>query len=156
MPDDAELARIEEVIQPVLRDHGLELVDVDWRGVRPRGVLRVFVDQAGGVRVEDCERVSRELGDILDVAGLIEGGIRLGGVLARAGSAPPQGARVPVGDRQAGALLGGRGSGVQRSPGRGGGPIGWCSSARGSRVEVPRAALTKARLDIEIPWARRT
>ncbi len=73
MPDDAQLARIEEVIQPVLREHGLELVDLDWRGVRPRGVLRVFVDKMGGVRVADCERLSRELGDILDVAGMIEG-----------------------------------------------------------------------------------
>ena len=56
MADDAQLARIEEVIQPVLRDRGLELVDVDWRASRPRGILKVAVDKPGGVRVEDCER----------------------------------------------------------------------------------------------------
>src|SRR3970282_2408804 len=64
--------RIEEVVQPVLHDHGLTLVDLEWRGHRPRGMLRVFVDKAGGVRVEDCQRASRELGDVLDAAGLIE------------------------------------------------------------------------------------
>ena len=69
--DEREL-QIEEVVQPVLRDHGLTLVDLEWRGPRPRGMLRVFVDKTGGVRVEDCQRVSRELGDVLDAAGLIE------------------------------------------------------------------------------------
>src|SRR5262245_2453686 len=80
MPDDAEGARvdaegarIEAVILPVLESYGLELVDVDWRRTRPRGILKIFVDKPGGVRVEDCERVSRELGDLLDVGGLMEG-----------------------------------------------------------------------------------
>ncbi len=36
------------------------------------GCCRLFVDKPGGVRVEDCQRVSRELGDVLDAAGLIE------------------------------------------------------------------------------------
>src|SRR5262245_59510338 len=77
MADDARLVRIEEVILPVLRDRGLELVDVDWQGAGPRGTLRVAVDKVGGVRVEDCERASRELGDVLDVAGVIDGGYDL-------------------------------------------------------------------------------
>jgi ribosome maturation factor RimP len=154
MLDDAGLAKIEEVIQPVLRDHGLELVDLDWRGGRPRGVLRVFVDKAGGVRVADCERVSRELGDILDVAGMIEGGYDLEvsspgldrtlrkerefrwavGKPVRcwiAGGQEFAGRLAEVGDAQ---LV------LERA---------------GQRVEVSRAALTKARLDVEVPWSRR-
>src|SRR5262249_16561749 len=51
MADDAQLARIEEVIQPVLRDRGLELVDVDWGGGRPEGGPRGVVWRAGGVAV---------------------------------------------------------------------------------------------------------
>src|SRR5262245_45329081 len=74
MADDARLARIEEVIQPVLRERGLELVDLDWRGAGPRGILKVAVDKAGGVRVEDCDGASLERGYVLDVAGLIVGG----------------------------------------------------------------------------------
>ena len=71
MQEDERIARIEEVIQPVLRDCGLELVDLEWRGQEQRGVLRLFIDKPGGVAIADCERVSREVGDVLDVEGLI-------------------------------------------------------------------------------------
>src|SRR6266850_1919723 len=63
--DEREL-QIEEVVQPVLRDRGLTLVDLEWRAHRPRGVLRVYVDKPGGVGIEDCQRASRELGDVLE------------------------------------------------------------------------------------------
>ena len=154
MPEDAQIALIEEVIQPVLRDHGLELVDLDWRGARPRGVLRVFVDKMGGVRLADCERLSRELGDILDVAGVIDGPYDLEvsspgldrplrkerefrwalGKPVRcwiAGGQEFVGRLAEVGDEQ---LI------LERA---------------GERFEVSRAALTKARLDVEVPWSRR-
>ena len=105
-------------MQPVLRDHGLTLVDLEWRGHRPRGVLRVFVDKPGGVRVEDCQRASRELGDVLDAAGADRGGVRSGSVVAGAGPPAPEGPRAPVGDRQARALLAGRRRGAPRAPRR--------------------------------------
>ena len=48
--DDAErMALIEEAVAPVVDAHGLELVDLEWRGLRPRGVLRLYVDKAGGI-----------------------------------------------------------------------------------------------------------
>jgi ribosome maturation factor RimP len=72
MQDDDRNVQIEEVVQPVLLDHGLTLVDLEWRGHRPRGVLRLFVDKPGGVKIEDCQRVSREVGDLIDASGLIE------------------------------------------------------------------------------------
>src|SRR5919204_4938463 len=70
MQEAERVARLEEVVQPIVRDHGLELVDLEWRE-GPRGRLRVAVDKPGGVAVGDCERVSREIGDVLDVAGVI-------------------------------------------------------------------------------------
>src|SRR5437667_11778241 len=70
-------ALIEEAVSPVVGDHGLELVDLEWRGLRPRGVLRLFVDKPGGIEVGDCERLSREVGDVLDAAAGIEGGYEL-------------------------------------------------------------------------------
>src|SRR5438034_7692014 len=72
MDDAVRTDQIEEVVTPVLRDHGLELVDVEWRPLRPRGVLRLFVDKPGGVGIRDCERVSREIGDVLDASAIIE------------------------------------------------------------------------------------
>src|SRR2546428_13999345 len=76
--DDAErMALIEEAVAPVVDAHGLELIDLEWRGLRPRGVLRLYVDKAGGVGIGECERLSREIGDVLDAAALIEGGYDL-------------------------------------------------------------------------------
>src|SRR5438094_9517736 len=72
MQEDERQLQIEEVVQPVLLDHGLTLVDLEFRPRRPRGVLRLFVDKAGGVGIDDCQRVSRELGDVLDASALID------------------------------------------------------------------------------------
>src|SRR6266852_8805006 len=77
MQDDEKQLEIEGVVQPVLRDHGLTLVDLEWRPRRPRGVLRLYVDKPGGVGIGDCERLSRELGDVLDAAAVIDGGYDL-------------------------------------------------------------------------------
>ena len=56
----------------MIRHHGLTLVDVDWRGDRRRGILRLFVDKTGGVGIGDCERLSREIGDLLDAEGVMD------------------------------------------------------------------------------------
>src|SRR2546428_11994953 len=72
MQDDERQLEIEGVVQPVLRDHGLMLVDLEWRPRRPRGVLRLFVDKPGGVGIDDCQRLSREGGDVLDPSAVIE------------------------------------------------------------------------------------
>src|SRR2546428_13932988 len=72
MQDDEKQLEIEGVVQPVLRDHGLTLVDLEWRPRRPRGALRWYVDKPGGVGIDNCQRVSREGGDVLDASELIE------------------------------------------------------------------------------------
>ena len=151
--DEREL-RIEEVVQPVLRDHGLTLVDLEWRGHRPRGMLRVFVDKTGGVRVDECQRVSRELGDVLDAAGLIEEAYDL------EVSSPgldrqlrkDREFRWAVGKRVRCWLAGG-----EEHQGRlvGVDDTRLTLENGGAHVELPRARVTKARLDVEVPWPRR-
>ncbi len=69
---EAWLGRVEAVVGPVLASHGLSLVDAEWHREGRRWVLRFFVDKPGGVSVGDCQAVSREAGDVLDVSGLIE------------------------------------------------------------------------------------
>ncbi|MBI2527664.1 MAG: ribosome maturation factor RimP [Candidatus Rokubacteria bacterium] len=72
MSDPAgRLERIETVLLPVVQAHGLSLVDADWRREGRRWVLRLFVDRSGGVTVGECQRLSHEAGDVLDVSGLI-------------------------------------------------------------------------------------
>jgi ribosome maturation factor RimP len=59
---------IEAVAMPLVRAHGLTLVDVDLRRGGRRAVVRFFIDKPGGVTIADCQRFSEEVGDLLDVA----------------------------------------------------------------------------------------
>lgn len=153
MPDDQQIARIEDVIGPVVRHHGLTLVDVEWRGDRRRGILRVFVDKVGGVGIGDCERLSREIGDLLDVEGVIDQAYDL------EVSSPGLDRQLRK-DRELTWALG--------KPVRcwmaGGqefrGTLAEVGAERlvldrdGERLELPRDAVTKARLDADVPWPR--
>ena len=155
MQDDERDSRIEEIIQPVLSDHGLELVDVEWRPHRPRGVLRIFVDKPAGVRIADCERVSREIGDLLDVSGLIGEGYDL------EVSSPGLDRQLRT-DREYRWAIGKTVrcwlAGGTEVRGRLADVGGACLTLEQSdgRVEVPRAEITKACLDAQVPWPRRS
>ena len=65
-------ARVEAWITPVLEQHQFELVDVEY--VREVGVwyLRCYIDKEGGIAVDDCEVISRLLGEWLDKEDFIE------------------------------------------------------------------------------------
>src|SRR5262244_3606301 len=153
--DDAErIALIEDTVAPVVGDHGLELVDLDWRGLRPRGILRLYVDKPGGVGIADCERLSREIGDVLDAAAVIVGGYDL------EVSSPgldrqlrkEREYRWAVG-RQVRCWLAG-GAEVR-------GRLTAVTADRlvldrgGEQMELERADVTKARLEAEVPWPRK-
>jgi ribosome maturation factor RimP len=153
MQEAERVARLEEVVQPIVRDHGLELVDLEWRE-GPRGRLRVAVDKPGGVAVGDCERVSREIGDVLDVAGVISTGYDL------EVSSPGLERRLRS-EREFHWAIGKRVRCWQSGGAEVQGRLREVLSERlvleheGQRIEVPRADLTKARLDAELPWPRR-
>jgi ribosome maturation factor RimP len=154
MQDEDRSDRIEETIGPVLQGHGLELVDLEWHARRPRGVLRVFVDKAGGVGIADCERASREIGDVLEVSGLIDQSYDL------EVSSPgldrllrkDREFRWAVGKRVRCWVAGGeetRGRLVEVDAQR------LVLETDGGRVEVPRQQVTKTRLEVDAPWPRR-
>lgn len=46
---------------------GYQLVDAEWLG---GGLLRVTLDAAGGIGLEDCEKVSRQLSHLFTVEGV--------------------------------------------------------------------------------------
>ena len=58
--------KTESFLLPLMEEHKFELVDVEY--VREAGLwyLRAYIDKEGGITVDDCEVVSRELGDWLD------------------------------------------------------------------------------------------
>ena len=155
MQEDEKQLQIEEVVQPVLLDHGLTLVDLEYRARRPRGVLRLFVDKPGGVGIDDCQRVSREVGDVLDASALIEEAYDL------EVSSPgldrqlrkDREFRWAVGKRVRCWLAGGqevRG----RLVGIDGGFL--VLEQSGGETKLDRASITKAKLDADVPWEKRS
>lgn len=66
------VAAIEEYAVPVLESMGIELVEIQFRREGHGWVLRLYIDKEGGVTLDDCASVSRELSTWLDVEDLIE------------------------------------------------------------------------------------
>lgn len=64
--------KLVQLIEPVVASEGLELWDLIFRREPHGWVVRVMIEKEGGVTHEDCELVSRQLGDLLDVEGVIE------------------------------------------------------------------------------------
>ena len=62
---------VEELAEALLLGEGMELVDLDYRGQGSRWLLRLFIDKEGGVTIDDCANISRQLGDLLDVKDII-------------------------------------------------------------------------------------
>jgi ribosome maturation factor RimP len=69
--------RIWEIAEPLATQGGFEIVDIEHRAERGGMVIRVFLDREGGVNVDDLTRVSRELGDLLEVHGAVSGAYTL-------------------------------------------------------------------------------
>jgi len=69
--------RLIVLIEPLLERLGYELVELEYSAGRAHGVLRLFIDKAGGVGVGDCEQVSREVSALLDVEDPIPTGYTL-------------------------------------------------------------------------------
>jgi len=66
------LKEIEQLIEPVLEDMGIELVDLEYLSGQGRRVLRIYADRPAGINLDDCAMVSREIGHLLDVKELLQ------------------------------------------------------------------------------------
>ena len=64
---------VAKLAAPAVEAAGCELWDVEY--VREAGswYLRLYIDKEGGVDILDCEKISREVSDLLDEADPIEG-----------------------------------------------------------------------------------
>lgn len=64
--------RVWEEVTPELNEQGYELVEVAYvPGARGR-VLRLYIDRESGVTLDDCQRVSRVVSNLLDRLDFIE------------------------------------------------------------------------------------
>jgi len=76
MGQAVEKERLIELLEPAVAAMGLELADIDVHLGR-RGLLRLFIDRPGGVTVDDCQRVSEQVGALLDVEDPLPGSYTL-------------------------------------------------------------------------------
>ena len=65
-------SRVAHVVEPVLEGMGFELVDVSYLSRQGRWVLVIYIDKTGGVTIDDCVKVSREIGYHIDVEDMID------------------------------------------------------------------------------------
>lgn len=61
------VAQVIELVEPVCRHDGLELVHVEFQREPGGRILRLYIDKPGGVTLDDCVQASRSMGDLLDV-----------------------------------------------------------------------------------------
>ncbi len=65
--------KTEELLLPILNKYHFELIDVEYVREGSTWFLRAYIDKEGGITVNDCEDVAREMNPILDELDYIEG-----------------------------------------------------------------------------------
>lgn len=65
-------SKVEKYLLPLMEEHSFELVDVEYVKEAGTWYLRAYIDKEGGISVDDCEIISRKLGEWLDKEDFIE------------------------------------------------------------------------------------
>jgi ribosome maturation factor RimP len=55
-----------KLAEPVIIENGMELVDVEFVKEGANRYLRFFIDKEGGVNLDDCEKISKIVSELLD------------------------------------------------------------------------------------------
>lgn len=70
------MAKIEERVEKLIKDKieniGYDLYDVEYAKEGPNYYLRIYIDSQKGIDLNDCEKVSNEINEILDTADYIK------------------------------------------------------------------------------------
>jgi ribosome maturation factor RimP len=59
--------KIRAVALPLCQGENLELVQVACRTGEKEKLVRVYIDKPGGISMDDCVHLSRQLGDLIDI-----------------------------------------------------------------------------------------
>ena len=65
--------QLKALLAPVVESLGCEFWGLEYIVGGPRKTLRVYIDKADGVALEDCEAVSRQVSSVLDVEDPVSG-----------------------------------------------------------------------------------
>ncbi len=61
-----------ETLEGPIRQRGYELIEVEFGGPMGRRILRLFIDCANGIGLDDCQTVTRLVDPILDAEDFID------------------------------------------------------------------------------------
>lgn len=63
---------VSPLVEGFLHESGMEMVDLEFRFESGRWTLRIFIDKEGGVTVDDCANVNKELGYLIEAKNIID------------------------------------------------------------------------------------
>ena len=69
---DTYEAKFEQILLPITEKIGVQIYDVEYVKVGTDWYLRAYIDKEGGVTIDDCEKVSREVSEVMDQEDFIE------------------------------------------------------------------------------------
>lgn len=61
------------LLAPTINGLGYELLGIEQQGSGSGLLVRLYIDSVDGIGVKDCEKVSRQVSDVLDVEAVING-----------------------------------------------------------------------------------
>lgn len=64
--------KLAELIEPVVNKLGFELYHIEFVKEDGENFLRIYIDKDSGISLDDCEKVSRPVSDLLDETDLID------------------------------------------------------------------------------------
>ncbi|WP_339490509.1 ribosome maturation factor RimP [Pseudomonas sp. EL_65y_Pfl2_R95] len=63
----SKLEQLQDLLAPIVEELGYQCWGIEFLSQGRHSLLRVYIDHANGVLVEDCEKVSRQISGVLDV-----------------------------------------------------------------------------------------
>jgi len=63
---NVDLEAIKSQLEPVVESHNIELYDIEFLTEHGRKILRLYIEQEGGVSLDECELISRAVEASLD------------------------------------------------------------------------------------------
>lgn len=73
----ADKATLTALVKPAVEAAGMQLWGLEYQVLNRRALLRIYIDHANGVTVDDCALVSHQVSGVLDVADPINSDYRL-------------------------------------------------------------------------------
>ena len=71
MSREEKQVELKALIEPVVEDLGFELVKLSY-AAQKNGLLHLIIDHPAGITIDQCEKVSRAVSDLLDLHDLIK------------------------------------------------------------------------------------